>query len=113
MKIDSPKELTRQDEPGAVLSQLTLPFVPAEPVSEKRACKQCGREFSPRAGSGGKPQRFCSPQCRAAFHADPKPNVAQCSPTCSAPTTLPDVSPPAKKDEQEAAGEDLELIKDR
>ena len=29
-------------------------------------CEQCGTLFTPRVG--GKPQRFCSPDCRRAFH---------------------------------------------
>jgi hypothetical protein len=39
-------------------------------------CEQCGEQFAPRAGSGGKPQRFCSSQCRQRWH-DTNPNVAQ------------------------------------
>lgn len=66
---------------------------------DKKTCEQCGVEFSPRAGSGGKPQKFCSPQCRTAFHADAQPKVSQRSPTWSAQTRLPAVIPHAKKDE--------------
>ena len=42
-------------------------------------CEHCGTRFKPRNRSGGKPQRFCSPQCRADFHAQ----RSQRSPTCS------------------------------
>jgi hypothetical protein len=37
----------------------------AKPVS---VCEHCQKTFEPRAGSGGKPQRFCSEKCRKAFH---------------------------------------------
>jgi hypothetical protein len=76
----------------------------AEPASDKKTCEQCGGKFFPRVGSGGKPQKFCSPQCRASFHA----NVAQRSPTCSAQMTSSAVTPPAKKDEPADAGKDLD-----
>lgn len=32
-------------------------------------CEHCQQPFTPRSGSGGKPQRFCSPTCRQSFHA--------------------------------------------
>ena len=40
-------------------------------IAEKATarCGQCGENFVPRDRSGGKPQRFCSPPCRSAFHA--------------------------------------------
>lgn len=50
------------------------------PIIDTHNCEQCGGSFEPRAGSGGKPQRFCSKTCRAAFHA----NASQRSPTCNA-----------------------------
>src|SRR5688572_9198694 len=28
-------------------------------------CAHCGTEFEPRRGSGGRPQKYCSPECRA------------------------------------------------
>jgi hypothetical protein len=46
-------------------------------------CEQCGQAFEPRKGSGGKPQRFCRPDCRQAFHADGQ--RSQRGPTFSAP----------------------------
>jgi hypothetical protein len=33
------------------------------------SCKQCARPFVPRSGSGGKTQKFCSPECRQSFHS--------------------------------------------
>lgn len=32
-------------------------------------CQHCGEPFTPREGSGGKAQRFCSPEHRADYHA--------------------------------------------
>ncbi|MGB6756715.1 MAG: hypothetical protein WBE14_28545 [Xanthobacteraceae bacterium] len=84
----------------------------AEPDADKKICEKCGVEFSPRAGTGGKPQRFCSPQCRTALHAEVSPNVSQRSPTCGAETTLPAATQPTEKDEPAAAGEDFDW-KDR
>jgi hypothetical protein len=43
------------------------PRAPAHP--ETPLCDHCGRPFSRRAGTGGKPQRFCTSECRANFHA--------------------------------------------
>ena len=45
-------------------------------------CEQCSGSFTPRTGSGGKPQRFCSPACRTAFHVQRD----QRAPTCDAET---------------------------
>jgi hypothetical protein len=38
-------------------------------------CEHCEEIFAPRKGSGGKPQRFCSTECRKAFHAGAVPNI--------------------------------------
>jgi hypothetical protein len=54
-------------------------------------CEQCGKPFTPRTGSGGKPQRFCSPECRMAFHAENKPQRSQRGPTCDDAANLPSV----------------------
>jgi hypothetical protein len=39
-------------------------------------CEQCGTAFTARSHSGGKPQRFCSPECRVA-HASSQRNSSQ------------------------------------
>lgn len=52
-----------------------------------KTCEHCGQIFSPRLRSGGKPQRFCTQDCREAFHA--KANVSQRSPTCGALAVMP------------------------
>src|SRR5690349_4745539 len=51
------------------------------PIAENlKNCEQCGNQFTPRERSGGKPQRFCSQDCRYQFHAQRD----QRSPTWSA-----------------------------
>ena len=38
---------------------------PPAPEKQESVCENCGSVFEPRKGSGGgKPQRFCSPECR-------------------------------------------------
>jgi hypothetical protein len=54
-----------------------------KPISSP--CEQCGGSFTPRKGSGGKPQRFCSTDCRTAFNAQRR----QRAPTCSDEAALP------------------------
>jgi len=56
------------------------------------SCKYCGKDFEPRRGSGGKPQKFCSSKCRQAYHAEheqqPPPPVEKVpvkAPVISAP----------------------------
>src|SRR5262245_56836494 len=55
---------------------------------DQRTCEHCGAAFEPRTGSGGKPQRFCSPTCRAAWHASNPtlPNVGEPAPNVGKPT---------------------------
>src|SRR5690349_1327081 len=54
------------------------------------SCEQCGEPFAKREGSGGKPQKFCSPECRQAFHSDSQ--RSQRSPTCDV-ATVPAATP--------------------
>jgi hypothetical protein len=42
---------------------------------QPRICERCGNTFEPRKNSGGKPQRFCSPQCRKSIVPNAKPNA--------------------------------------
>ena len=49
-----------------LLSQVANKSVQLEQVSN---CEHCGEPFTPREGSGGKAQRFCSPEHRAEYHA--------------------------------------------
>ena len=64
---------------------LEIPFaLPAQPTPAiAQACEHCGGDFIPRTGSGGKPQRFCSPDCRTAFHERQR---SQHGPTCERET---------------------------
>jgi hypothetical protein len=70
----------------------------------KPRCDQCGEPFEPRTGNGGKPQRFCSSECRVAFHNEPQ--RGQRSPTCIAPSLLAAVQEPKPKAAPGAIGED-------
>jgi len=74
--------------------------------SETSLCEHCSKPFEPRSGSGGKPQRFCSPECRAASHT--KPQRAQRSPTCSNAGQLPAVRPPKTEDASAGTVEDFD-----
>jgi hypothetical protein len=56
------------------------------------SCDQCGGLFKPRSGSGGKPQRFCSRECRTAFHSEGQ--RPQRGPTSDAQTVAPRVAAP-------------------
>jgi hypothetical protein len=40
---------------------------PVHTPAPESECEQCGGSFAPRQ-SGGKPQRFCSSECRSGFH---------------------------------------------
>jgi hypothetical protein len=47
----------------------TLSFASIETSAPAVFCDHCGKPFTPRNGSGGKAQKFCSPECRQSFHA--------------------------------------------
>jgi hypothetical protein len=79
---------------------------PSDLLGHQPKCHQCGEPFEPRSKSGGKPQRFCSPECRAAFHTQPQ--RSQRSPTCSAPSLPAVVDQPKPKDEPAAPAKDSE-----
>lgn len=81
-------------------------------------CPQCGEEFEPRQSTGGKPQKFCSPECRKASHATAVP-VPTSAPTSSptptvpprpAPTSAWEPSPTPKQDDFDWSPEDEEDI---
>jgi hypothetical protein len=63
--------------------------------TDKPPCEHCHKPFEARSGSGGKPQRFCSPECRTAFHNEPQ--RCQRSPTCIAQTPAPASELPLEK----------------
>jgi hypothetical protein len=66
-----------------------LPLDDLAPSAAARACDHCGDTFAPRTKSGGKPQRFCSPECRASYHDSQRP---QRGPTCEPPNALPAIT---------------------
>ena len=73
--------------------------------SKAVTCQHCLKAFTPRKGTGGKPQRFCGTECRTAFHAEAQ--RCQRGPTCDAETTLPAATqPPASKAAQAGSDED-------
>ena len=78
----------------------------ADLLGHQPKCDQCGEPFEPRSKSGGKPQRFCSPECRAAFHAQPQ--RGQRSPTCSPPSLPAAVEDPKPKAAPGAPAKDSE-----
>jgi hypothetical protein len=47
----------------------TLPFASIEEAAPAIFCGHCKTPFTPRNGSGGKAQKFCSPECRQLFHS--------------------------------------------
>jgi hypothetical protein len=66
----------------------------AAKAGPSKICEQCAKSFEPRSRSGGKPQRFCSSPCRAAYHASERQR-GQRSPTLDAPSTFPAVKQPS------------------
>jgi hypothetical protein len=81
------------DAPGVSTGSADTKVAQLAPFSsDATKCAHCGKPFEPRKGSGGKAQKFCSPDCRRAFHADAQ--RGQRSPTCSAPIASPAVHQP-------------------
>lgn len=100
------EQLTLNDADGANVGSM-----PAD-ASGAPSCEHCGTAFKPRKGTGGRPQRFCSTECRTAFHTEAQ--RGQRGPTCSAQTTLPAVQqPPAvSPTPQDQDGEDFNWARD-
>lgn len=72
-----------------------------------KLCEGCGQPFAPRAHTGGKPQRYCSPDCRQSFHG--KAQRSQHSPTCSALVPAgPIIDHPKPENEPAATPEDFD-----
>lgn len=42
---------------------------PVSPSGQARRCDQCGKPFGPKKHGGGSPRRFCTYDCRMAWHA--------------------------------------------
>lgn len=56
-------------------AQLALP-----PAVETKLCRECEKPFTPRSGSGGKPQVYCSDECKKLYdkrRGTYNPNAAQ------------------------------------
>jgi hypothetical protein len=72
-----------------------------------KTCEQCGNEFEPRNGNGGKPQRFCSTDCRRLFQNGQRSqrgtNAQQTPPTRNAATSPPVVIGQPKPENAPAA----------
>ena len=47
------------------------------PDVDSPLCEQCNKPFTARSGSGGKPQRFCSTECRTASHGSQQSSQRQ------------------------------------
>jgi hypothetical protein len=77
---------------------------------QERVCPQCGNAFWPRNGSGGKAQKYCSAECRHAFHANEKPNVGQRAQRTALQTLAlaTGISPAQKAPDANADGDDYD-----
>jgi hypothetical protein len=85
----------------------------SQPVknSQENICARCGQAFQPRKRSGGKPQKFCSTECRHTFHADRKANVGQRAQRATLETTLPALgAAPSEKRSSTAAEDDSSVV---
>lgn len=77
--------------PDAVSAQLG-PKPPTLELTGNPTCDHCGQPFTRRAGSGGKPQRFCGAECRKAHNAGA---TTQRTPTASKSTSAEPKQRPA------------------
>jgi hypothetical protein len=60
-------QLPLMGEPIAAPVDQTTDETTTKPV-DQTTCEHCGKPFARRQGTGGKPQRFCSTECRTTFH---------------------------------------------
>src|SRR5262249_950592 len=67
-------------------------------------CEQCAKPFERRTGSGGKPQKFCSEECRRKY----KPQRGPTPPTPSIENGKPGVAQPAEKDASAGTAADFD-----
>jgi hypothetical protein len=75
-------EITRSAPNNSELLELSFPPIP---------CEQCGKPFERRKHGGGSPQRFCSQDCRSAFHSDAQ--RGERSPACTLEAAVIDPAP--------------------
>jgi hypothetical protein len=59
----------------------------------KTACQHCGQWFMPRARSGGRPQKYCRPECTRAADAERKAGTANPHQPESQPAESPALAP--------------------
>ena len=85
------------------MSDLLTPVADAE-TPPLPLCAHCEHPFDPRKSSGGQPQRFCAPECRAAFHAQ----RSQRGPTCTQSESVSAVIPPPEKSPPAATADDFD-----
>lgn len=88
-------------------NRMVVPMSDFDNLDQGNTCEHCGTKFQPRKGSGGKPQRFCSKECRTAWHADAQ--RGQRSPTCE-PETLPAVTAPQPPDDGEFSWSEADVV---
>jgi hypothetical protein len=89
----------------------TAGFVETTPENQNsKICERCGEAFVPRLKSGGSPQRFCSQDCRLAFHS--KPQRGQRSPACSALPAVIDPLEPKSPSDAPGANSDFDWNND-
>jgi hypothetical protein len=69
-----------------------LNLVDTESATPTTLCANCHEPFAPRTGSGGKPQRFCTEQCRRQFHGlkGPTPTTPDAAPDVGATPIAPE-----------------------
>jgi hypothetical protein len=83
--------------------------------TQPSTCENCGTTFKRRKRSGGKPQKFCSTDCRKAFHASRNGNVGQRGQRATlgnAPAVIGDY-PEEKTHPAAAGGQDFDWSADR
>jgi hypothetical protein len=76
--------------------------------ADLRSCDRCGTLFTPRNGTGGSPQRFCSANCRVSFHAEGQ--RGQHRPACSALDMPPGIPQPTSESEACEADKGFVLV---
>jgi hypothetical protein len=69
-----------------------------------KPCEQCGQPLKSRKHGGGSPQRFCSQECRTAWHS------AQRNPACTLESAI--VDPPPKKPQTDSPAATPEASED-
>jgi hypothetical protein len=77
---------------------------PEQNSVEQPVCQHCTKPFTPRKGTGGKPQRFCHSDCRSAFHAK-APTCAPHVGKVSAPAVTVPTKQTATSDASESDGD--------